>query len=672
MKLMSALWGVCTAMLLAAGAAKAVDFPEIEPNDTKATAQPVTLSAGDTISGTTTGSVTTAGLTSADNFLITTAPQPERGKYRWRLVLTSAPVGHTMTIRGLTQTAGVPNAGSDATVQTGAIASATLFPEYAAGTRVIQWYSNGGSDQIYVRVTGTASTTAPYTATLECLRIDTLPPSDGGPVQIGTFTTGNITIGRGTGSTTDTDWWLYDQNVEPVPTFGLDDPSANFVTRPLPPGRYYIAFTNFNFASNQPSNHPEETFRSGAMLDFPNVWANSSTSTFLTATGLPVRVTDEAGAVFDGNGGDGLKRTPFSIIYYCFTVQPALNPRCQILLSPTSVINDGTGDVTITVTVTPGDPPAGPHGVTMPQGIFTAAPVFVEGPPDTFVAVATVAEGTPTGASPLSATVFSIADPTLTSTCNASLNIVAPPPGACCLPDSETCIVTSRFECNNMGGTYNGHGTVCQDPSVSVDSFPIPIPDFSGTTPGTASTSITIASGETAGALTVCVGLTHTFTGDLIMTLSNGTDSAILSNRQGGGNDLAGTYCFADSAATAWPPAGNPIPPGTYRPNQPFSIFTGGSMDGTWTLTITDNAGADIGTITSFSIANSESPLNCSFCPACAADYNQDGGVDGADVEAFYNDWENAVGCADVNEDGGIDGGDVEAFFNRWEAGGCD
>ena len=55
----------------------------------------------------------------------------------------------------------------------------------------------------------------------------------------------------------------------------------------------------------------------------------------------------------------------------------------------------------------------------------------------------------------------------------------------------------------------------------------------------------------------------------------------------------------------------------------------------------------------------------------CAADYNADGGVDGGDVEAFFTEWEQSVGCADVNQDGGIDGGDVEAFFTFWEAGGC-
>ena len=58
-------------------------------------------------------------------------------------------------------------------------------------------------------------------------------------------------------------------------------------------------------------------------------------------------------------------------------------------------------------------------------------------------------------------------------------------------------------------------------------------------------------------------------------------------------------------------------------------------------------------------------------CASCPADYNQDGGVDGADVEAFFTDWQDSVGCADTNQDGGIDGSDVEAFFSAWQAGGC-
>ncbi|MBS0195284.1 MAG: hypothetical protein JSR77_00845 [Planctomycetes bacterium] len=55
----------------------------------------------------------------------------------------------------------------------------------------------------------------------------------------------------------------------------------------------------------------------------------------------------------------------------------------------------------------------------------------------------------------------------------------------------------------------------------------------------------------------------------------------------------------------------------------------------------------------------------------CPADFNQDGGVDGADVESFFAAWENADPSADVNQDGGIDGADVSTFFQAWEAGGC-
>lgn len=57
--------------------------------------------------------------------------------------------------------------------------------------------------------------------------------------------------------------------------------------------------------------------------------------------------------------------------------------------------------------------------------------------------------------------------------------------------------------------------------------------------------------------------------------------------------------------------------------------------------------------------------------PRCIADFNEDGGVDGADVEAFFEAWENGGTAADVNDDGGVDGSDVEYFFERWSDGGC-
>jgi hypothetical protein len=58
-------------------------------------------------------------------------------------------------------------------------------------------------------------------------------------------------------------------------------------------------------------------------------------------------------------------------------------------------------------------------------------------------------------------------------------------------------------------------------------------------------------------------------------------------------------------------------------------------------------------------------------CPVCSADFNQDGGVDGGDIEAFFIAWEAGEACGDTNQDGGVDGGDIEFFFSQWEAGGC-
>jgi len=57
--------------------------------------------------------------------------------------------------------------------------------------------------------------------------------------------------------------------------------------------------------------------------------------------------------------------------------------------------------------------------------------------------------------------------------------------------------------------------------------------------------------------------------------------------------------------------------------------------------------------------------------PACPADFNADGGIDGGDIEAFFGAWEAGEGTADVNADGGVDGSDIATFFAAWEAGGC-
>jgi hypothetical protein len=59
-------------------------------------------------------------------------------------------------------------------------------------------------------------------------------------------------------------------------------------------------------------------------------------------------------------------------------------------------------------------------------------------------------------------------------------------------------------------------------------------------------------------------------------------------------------------------------------------------------------------------------PATLSICPA---DFNCDGGVDGSDVGAFFEKWEDGDSMADLNADGGIDGADVNTFFEHWEEG---
>lgn len=58
--------------------------------------------------------------------------------------------------------------------------------------------------------------------------------------------------------------------------------------------------------------------------------------------------------------------------------------------------------------------------------------------------------------------------------------------------------------------------------------------------------------------------------------------------------------------------------------------------------------------------------------PPCPTDFNQDGGVDDSDINAFFEARKAGKSSSDVNGDGGVDGGDVEMYFVAWEAGGCE
>jgi hypothetical protein len=59
------------------------------------------------------------------------------------------------------------------------------------------------------------------------------------------------------------------------------------------------------------------------------------------------------------------------------------------------------------------------------------------------------------------------------------------------------------------------------------------------------------------------------------------------------------------------------------------------------------------------------------FCPVCPADFDQDGGVTGADIAIFFEQFEQGAPCADTDLDGGVSPSDIATFFVAFEAGGC-
>jgi hypothetical protein len=315
------------ALVVQVGISNAQIIPETEANDTKAQANAAVFTAGGgnggSITGTTTGTTVTGTgvIGSADTFLVSINAGLAPGIYRHRLVLTSQTVGHTGTIRGLSQTAGEPNAGTDIAVQTSSIATTPA--------RFNQFYGFGNPNaQLYYRVTGGTATTDPYQATIETIQVT--------PTDIGFFNPGSITITTvGQGHSTDTDMWVYDSSFNAIPDFGNDDepsPGTTFqsrLTRTYAPGTYYLALTNFQFA-NHLGSPVDDRFRSGLVMDFPGFAVNSSTTANLN---MAFNINDGTTSLNVANTKVGA----YDINWFCFTVVPEPSALLLSLLGMTFI-----------------------------------------------------------------------------------------------------------------------------------------------------------------------------------------------------------------------------------------------------------------------------------------------------------------------------------------------
>ncbi|MEA2217543.1 MAG: large repetitive protein [Solirubrobacteraceae bacterium] len=123
-----------------------------------------------------------------------------------------------------------------------------------------------------------------------------------------------------------------------------------------------------------------------------------------------------------------------------------------------------------------------------------------------------------------------------------------------------------------------------------------------------------------AGRLTdldVRLNVTHTYDGDLSVTLRapDATTINLVQNRGSSGANFVDTD-LDDEAAMAISAGSAPFT-GAFRPEQPLSTFDGKSANGTWTLTVVDNAGSDVGTLSSWRLSARGS--SCSPPPATPA-----------------------------------------------------
>lgn len=290
MRIPDAIRGLAVATLLLSPTFAAAQCPEVEANDAKASATLCALPAANTaawISGTSIGSTGVE----LDYFRVTTAAQGTPGFYRHRLIAQSTIAGHTLTIRGLTQTNGVINVGTDAALLT---STATTTP-----ARFVQWYTTQAPADVYVRVTGGAATTAPYALDYEV----TGPVAEtAGP---GAVPQGSILISTVGQTTADTDLWVYDSARVPIALYGNDDEPGttslqSSLTQSYTPGNFYVAISTFAFGNNLRSptvgDPNPDNFDDGNVLDFPGaLYANSTSTTVndldMTIGGTPVTVT---------------------------------------------------------------------------------------------------------------------------------------------------------------------------------------------------------------------------------------------------------------------------------------------------------------------------------------------------------------------------------------------
>jgi len=143
-----------------------------------------------------------------------------------------------------------------------------------------------------------------------------------------------------------------------------------------------------------------------------------------------------------------------------------------------------------------------------------------------------------------------------------------------------------------IGASVSANATVYNSTNI-----PLSISDFSTTI-----STLNVTTHGTITDLNVLLNLNHTWDGDLFISLTGPTSTAVtLSNRRGGSGDNYSNTVFDDEALVSIISGAAPFA-GSFRPEQLLSAFDGLDAFGTWTLRVSDQAGADVGTLNSWGL----------------------------------------------------------------------
>jgi subtilisin-like proprotein convertase family protein len=162
------------------------------------------------------------------------------------------------------------------------------------------------------------------------------------------------------------------------------------------------------------------------------------------------------------------------------------------------------------------------------------------------------------------------------------------------IPDECDLAQGSAADCNT-----NGAPEICEQHPVEhtwgnaqISAFDVHYP---------AQTVISVPADRTITDVDVVVCITHRINDDIAIRLMFDGQSVLLSRHNGGdSNDYFDTR-FDDDAGTSITEGTGPFP-GSYRPQQPLSIFNGRSAAGDWTMQVSSMFGASPGTLRNWSL----------------------------------------------------------------------